>query len=56
MGPPYTTPKPFDARVRQYVAPAVAQAAMESGVARQPIDLREYEQHLLGTLGEIAKL
>ncbi len=56
FGPAYIIPKPFDSRVLQYVAPAVAQAAMESGVARQPVDLREYEQQLLCTLGEIAKL
>ncbi len=56
FGPNYIIPKPFDSRVLQYVALAVAQAAMESGVARQPIDLREYEQRLLRTVGEIAKL
>jgi malate dehydrogenase (oxaloacetate-decarboxylating)(NADP+) len=56
FGPSYIIPKPFDSRVLQYVAPAVAQAAMESGVARKPVDLREYEQRLLRTAGEIAKL
>jgi malate dehydrogenase (oxaloacetate-decarboxylating)(NADP+) len=56
FGPNYIIPKPFDSRVLQYVAPAVAQAAMDTGVARQPIDLREYEQRLLRTAGEISKL
>ena len=56
FGPNYIIPKPFDSRVLQYVAPAVAQAAMDSGVARKPRDLREYEQHLVRTAGEIAKL
>jgi len=56
FGPSYIIPKPFDARVLQYVAPAVAQAAMESGVARNPIDLREYEERLLRTAGEISHL
>jgi malate dehydrogenase (oxaloacetate-decarboxylating)(NADP+) len=56
FGPNYIIPKPFDSRVLQYVAPAVAQAAMDSGVARKPVDLREYEQRLVRTVGEIAKL
>jgi malate dehydrogenase (oxaloacetate-decarboxylating)(NADP+) len=56
FGPDYIIPKPFDSRVLQYVAPAVAQAAMDSGVARRPIDLLEYEQRLVRTAGEIAKL
>ena len=56
FGPDYIIPKPFDSRVLRYVAPAVAQAAMASGVARKPIDLLEYEQRLVRTAGEIAKL
>jgi malate dehydrogenase (oxaloacetate-decarboxylating)(NADP+) len=56
FGPGYIIPKPFDSRVLQYVAPAVAQAAMDTGVARKPVDLREYEQRLVRTAGEIAKL
>ena len=39
FGPDYLIPKPFDPRVLLWVAPAVAEAAMESGVARQTIDL-----------------
>ena len=42
-GPEYLIPKPFDPRVLYYVAPAVAKAAMESGLARKEIDLEEYE-------------
>ena len=56
FGPDYIIPKPFDSRVLQYVATAVAQAAMDSGVARKPVDLRDYEQRLVRTAGDIAKL
>lgn len=37
FGPEYIIPKPFDPRVLMWVAPAVAKAAMESGVAQKPI-------------------
>lgn len=37
FGREYIVPKPFDPRVLTYVAPAVAKAAMETGVAKQPI-------------------
>jgi malate dehydrogenase (oxaloacetate-decarboxylating)(NADP+) len=56
FGPNYIIPKPFDSRVLQYVAPAVAQAAMDSGVARKTVDIRAYEERLVRTVGEIAKL
>ncbi len=49
-------PKPFDPRVLLYVAPAVAQAAIDSGVARHPLDLREYERRLIHMVGDIANL
>src|SRR6266568_39538 len=39
FGPDYIIPKPFDARVLWWVAPAVAKAAMDSGVARIQLDL-----------------
>ena len=42
FGPEYLIPKPFDPRVLYYVAPAVAKAAMQTGVARREIDLAEY--------------
>ena len=56
FGADYIIPKPFDPRVLLYVAPAVAKAAMDSGVAREPIDLKTYESKLQQMLGEIASL
>jgi malate dehydrogenase (oxaloacetate-decarboxylating)(NADP+) len=47
MGPDYFIPKPFDPRVLWWVAPAVAQAAMESGVARIQFDSGEYRERLM---------
>jgi malate dehydrogenase (oxaloacetate-decarboxylating)(NADP+) len=47
MGPDYFIPKPFDPRVLWWVAPAVAQAAMESGVARIQFDIGEYRERLM---------
>jgi malate dehydrogenase (oxaloacetate-decarboxylating)(NADP+) len=38
FGPEYIIPKPFDPRLILEIAPAVARAAMDSGVARRPID------------------
>jgi malate dehydrogenase (oxaloacetate-decarboxylating)(NADP+) len=47
FGPEYLIPKPFDPRLITKIAPAVARAAMESGVATRPIlDLDAYEQRL----------
>jgi malate dehydrogenase (oxaloacetate-decarboxylating)(NADP+) len=47
FGPDYIIPKPFDARVLTRVAPAVAEAAARSGVAREPIeDLDAYRERL----------
>lgn len=46
FGREYIIPKPFDDRVLLWVAPAVAQAAMETGVARDRIDLEEYRERL----------
>lgn len=48
FGPDYLIPKPFDSRVLYYVAPAVAKAAVEGGVARKKIDLEEYTLRLKG--------
>ncbi len=56
FGRKYIIPKPFDPRVLTYVAPAVAQAAMESGVARQTVDIVEYQKRLVATVGDLAKL
>ncbi len=47
FGPDYIIPKPFDPRLILHIAPAVARAAMESGVARRPIaDFDAYESEL----------
>ncbi|MFO0613844.1 MAG: NADP-dependent malic enzyme [Polyangiaceae bacterium] len=43
----YFIPKPFDPRVLWWVAPAVAEAAMQSGVARTKIDIAEYRERLM---------
>jgi malate dehydrogenase (oxaloacetate-decarboxylating)(NADP+) len=51
FGPDYIIPKPFDPRVLTHVAPAVARAAAESGMARAPIaDLEAYREKLLLTV------
>jgi malate dehydrogenase (oxaloacetate-decarboxylating)(NADP+) len=49
LGPRYIIPKPFDPRLLTYVVPAVAQAAMDSGVARAKIDIVEYGHQLSKT-------
>jgi malate dehydrogenase (oxaloacetate-decarboxylating)(NADP+) len=47
FGPEYLIPKPFDRRLILKIAPAVAQAAMDSGVAQQPIeDMTAYRNKL----------
>src|SRR5690606_6013077 len=47
FGPEYLIPKPFDPRLIVRVAPAVAKAAMESGVATRPLeDLEAYAERL----------
>ncbi|MCZ7558613.1 MAG: NADP-dependent malic enzyme [Bacteroidia bacterium] len=47
FGPTYIIPKPFDPRVLTWVAPAVAKAAMETGVATKPIaNFEEYKLNL----------
>ncbi len=52
FGPDYIIPKPVDPRVLFRVAPAVAEAAMESGAARVDMDLEEYEEELEARLGK----
>ena len=51
FGADYLIPKPFDPRIMLWVAPAVAKAAMETGVARMPIDLEQYRAELIARLG-----
>jgi malate dehydrogenase (oxaloacetate-decarboxylating)(NADP+) len=47
FGPEYLIPRPFDPRLIVQIAPAVARAAMDSGVATRPIgDLRAYRDSL----------
>jgi malate dehydrogenase (oxaloacetate-decarboxylating)(NADP+) len=54
-GPDYIIPAPFDPRLITHVPPAVAKAAMETGVARRPIvDLEGYVAQLSGRLDPIA--
>ena len=55
FGPSYIIPKPFDPRMLIYVPLAVAQAAMESGVARRKVDLVAYRQRLEETVGHLAE-
>ncbi|WP_247009764.1 NADP-dependent malic enzyme [Halorientalis litorea] len=52
FGPEYIIPKPLDPRVLFEVAPAVAQAAMDSGAARLELDLDEYVEELEARLGK----
>ncbi len=52
FGPEYIIPKPLDPRVMLWVSPAVAQAAMETGVARRHIDIEEYRRQLESRLGK----
>jgi malate dehydrogenase (oxaloacetate-decarboxylating)(NADP+) len=52
FGPEYIIPKPLDSRVLLHVTPAVARAAVESGVAKRPLPAGDaYIQHLEGLLG-----
>jgi len=51
FGPEYIIPKPFDPRVLLWEASAVAEAAIESGVARRKIDIQKYREQLETHLG-----
>ncbi|HEY6626628.1 MAG TPA: phosphate acetyltransferase [Ignavibacteriaceae bacterium] len=52
FGKEYIIPKPFDPRVLWYVAPAVAKAAIETGVAKiTEMDWKKYEEKLKERLG-----
>ncbi|WP_344727786.1 NADP-dependent malic enzyme [Corallibacter vietnamensis] len=52
FGKDYIIPKPFDPRLISQIPPAVAKAAMESGVAQEPItDWKKYEEELLERSG-----
>jgi len=59
FGAEYLIPKPFDPRVLLWEAVAVARAAIESGVAQEPIDLDVYREQLerrLGKAHEVARM
>jgi len=59
FGHDYIIPKPFDPRVLVWEASAVAQAAMETGVAQQPVEIAEYREQLerrLGKAHEVARM
>ena len=52
FGREYIIPTPFDPRVLIWEASAVAEAAIETGVAQQPVDLAEYREQLERRLGK----
>ena len=53
FGPEYLIPKPFDPRLMTNIAPAVARAAAESGVAQRPIqDMQAYSERVAYAEGE----
>jgi malate dehydrogenase (oxaloacetate-decarboxylating)(NADP+) len=56
FGPDYIIPKPFDPRVLLWEAPAVAGAAMDTGVARIEIDLDTYREELALRQGKGARV
>ncbi|UHH24610.1 NADP-dependent malic enzyme [Halobacterium noricense] len=52
FGSEYIIPKPLDPRVLFEVAPTIAEAAIDSGVARRDLDLAEYREELEARLGK----
>jgi len=56
FGVDYIIPKPFDPRVLVWEASAVAQAAMDTGVAQNPVDIAEYREQLEKRLGRAHEL
>ncbi len=56
FGHDYVIPKPMDTRALFWVAPAVARAAIESGVAREVIDLQQYRDNLARKLSPTRKV
>ncbi len=56
FGPDYVLPKPLDPRIIEWETPAVAQAAMDSGVARAPIkDMKAYRKSLVARVAASQK-
>ena len=56
FGVDYIIPKPFDPRVLVWEAAAVAKAAMDTGVAQNPVDIAEYREQLEKRLGKAHEL
>src|SRR3954452_10013545 len=56
FGREYIIPKPFDPRVLIWEASAVAQAAMETGVAQNPVDIKLYREELECRLGKAVEV
>ncbi|MBK5098780.1 MAG: hypothetical protein JJE01_13425, partial [Gemmatimonadetes bacterium] len=56
FGREYLIPTPFDPRVLISEASAIAQAAMDTGVARKPVDIEEYKRQLEARLGPAREL
>jgi malate dehydrogenase (oxaloacetate-decarboxylating)(NADP+) len=56
FGVDYIIPKPFDPRVLVWEAAAVAKAAMETGVAQNPVNIEEYREQLEKRLGKTHEL
>ena len=59
FGPDYLIPKPFDPRVLVWESTAVAKAAMETGVAQEPVDIHAYREQLerhLGKAHEVSRM
>jgi malate dehydrogenase (oxaloacetate-decarboxylating)(NADP+) len=56
FGRDYIIPKPFDYRVLIWEAAAVAEAAMKTGVAKNPVDLEQYKRQLEARLGRSRSL
>jgi malate dehydrogenase (oxaloacetate-decarboxylating)(NADP+) len=56
FGVDYIIPKPFDPRVLVWEASAVAKAAMETGVAQNPVNIEEYREQLEKRLGKAHEL
>jgi malate dehydrogenase (oxaloacetate-decarboxylating)(NADP+) len=56
FGREYLIPTPFDQRVLISEASAIAQAAMDTGVARKPVDIEEYKRQLEARLGPAREL
>jgi malate dehydrogenase (oxaloacetate-decarboxylating)(NADP+) len=56
FGPEYIIPKPLDPRVMLWESTAVAQAAMQTGVARKKIDIDEYREQLAYRQGSGARV